>query len=453
MKVAICSVGTELTSGDATDTNAVWLSQRLNEIGAEVGWHATVPDDHEAIVDTLRWLSERNDAVIVGGGLGPTPDDITRAAAADVVGAQLERREELVEAIAERFASHGAEMSDSNLRQADVPRASEAYPPVGTAPGFRVEVPRPDGVPCPIYVLPGVPFELKEMAERHVLPDLMSRGGTTASLTRVVHVTGMGESRVAETLRPVLEAVEDRDDVTLAFLASSDEVRVKVTGRGEIPDQARAAGGPIVAEIVELLGSAVAGVDDERMEEAVARLLRLAGLTVASAESCTAGLVSSRLSVVPGATDYLRGGVTVYATDAKSSVLGVDEQLVEEHGPCSAPTAEAMAVRVRELFDADLGISVVCVAGPSPQSGQPVGTTMWALATADEVRSWTRLVPGDRSTVTERAASAVLEALRRHLLALVEAREEMGGAPVVEVHRTTAGTGGDEDGDAGRGAR
>ncbi len=420
MRISICSVGSELTSGDTADTNAVWISRRLSEIGADVVHHATVPDEHEAIVETLRWLTERSEAVIVGGGLGPTPDDITRHAVADLAGTELERAQELVAAIAARFDELGVEMSASNLRQADVPVDAVTYPPVGTAPGFRIEVVRSDGVPCIVYVLPGVPSELERMTEEHVLPDLLERGGTVATITRVVHVTGMGESRIVDTLDDLLADVEGRDDVSIAFLATAGEVRVKVTGRGSAPDDAKVAAGSVVEEIVRRLASAVSGVDDERIEESIGRLLRLSGLTVASAESCTAGTVTAKLSAVPGATDYLRGGVSTYATETKWSVLGVAQRTVEEHGPCSRPTAEAMAVRVREVFDADLGVAVVCVAGPSTQNGQPVGTTIWALATADGVRSWARLVPGDRSTVTERAAVAALEALRRHLLAVVE---------------------------------
>jgi nicotinamide-nucleotide amidase len=418
-RVAIVSVGDEVTSGETVDSNAAWLAARLREIGADVDWHLAVGDDHVRIVDGLRWLLDRCDAIVVGGGIGPTHDDRTRAAVADVAGAELERHEELVATIRDRFAGFGVDMPDSNLRQAEIPGGATAFPPVGTAAGFRVDVTRADGRPCWIYVLPGVPFELREMTEREVLPDLVARLGRRSVISRTVRVTGAGESRIGELIGPVLERYEEDESISIASLSSTGEVRVRVTANGDTPEDANKQAGIVIHQIVELLGDAVAGLDDESVEENIARLLRLAGATVATAESCTAGLVSSRLSTVSGATDYLRGGIVTYATEAKSTVLGVDPAIVDEHGPCSRPTAEAMAQRAREVFGADLGLAVVCVAGPSPQSGKEVGTSIWALATPDDVRSWSRLVPGDRAVITERASAAAVDALRRHLLDLL----------------------------------
>lgn len=426
-RLGIVSIGDEVTSGATVDTNAAWLAERLHEVGASVDWHLVVGDDHLRIVDGISWLVDRCDAIVVGGGIGPTVDDRTRAAVADVAGVELERRDDLVAAIRARFDRYGVEMGEINLGQADVPVGAEALEPIGTAPGFRIDVPRPDGQPCSIYVLPGVPFELREMAERDVLPDLVARLGRRSVVTRVVHVTGAGESAAAELLAPVTERYAEDETVEIASLSNAEEVRLKVTARADDPASARKQAGIVVHQIVERLGSAVAGVDDETVEETVARLLRLADSTVATAESCTAGLVSSRLSKVSGATDYLRGGIVTYATEVKSSVLGVDADLVEEHGPCSRPAVEAMAARAREVFAADLGLAVVCVAGPSPQSGKEVGTTFWALATADGVRSWSRVVQGDRPTVTSRAASSVIDALRRHLLEVLGDEADRNG--------------------------
>jgi nicotinamide-nucleotide amidase len=422
VRVGICSVGSEIISGEITDSNATWLAQRLGEIGAEVGWVVAVGDVEVEISEAVRWLADRCDAVIVGGGLGPTPDDRTRAALSDVAGAPLLLHDDLVDAIRARFDEYGVTMPPSNARQAEIPDGAVAYPPVGTAPGFRVSVTRADGATCDVFALPGVPWELKEMTIRDVLPDLELRSDRRSHVTRTVHVTGAGESRIAEILEPLTTRTEGENDLEISFLASSDEIRVRVTAGGTTPDEARARSGTVVKEIVDRLGTLATGLDDERVEETIGRLLRLAGMTVATAESCTAGLIASRLASVTGATDYLRGGLVAYATGVKHDVLGVDASIIEEHGPCAVPTAEAMAVRAREVFGADIGVGIVCVAGPTPQGDREVGTTIWALATPDGLRSWSRLLPGDRAAVTTRAAAVAIESLRRHLLEILEER-------------------------------
>lgn len=422
MRAAVCSVGTELVVGEVTDSNASWVAQRLVEAGVEVAWHVAVGDHHDRLVATLRWLVDRCDVVVVGGGLGPTPDDLTRVATAEVVGAGLERRGELVAAIEGVFAQYGRPMGPSNLRQADVPTGAVAFPPVGTAPGFRVEAPRGDGSSCTLYVLPGVPHELQRMVDRDVVPDLMRRSGRALRVTRVVHVTGMGESRTAEALEAITGRAAQRD-VEIAFLARPEDVRVQVSATAARRADARRKVDPVIEDVVATLGQAVAGVDEQTLEEVVARLLRRAELSVATAESCTAGLVAARLAGVPGATDFLRGGLVTYATDVKAEVLGVPGELLAEHGPVAAPTAEAMAGRARQLFTAQLGVGVTCVAGPTTQGGRPVGTVIWAIAASDgSVRSRELHVPGDRTTVQSRAATAALEGLRRHVTRLASDR-------------------------------
>lgn len=412
MRVGICSVGTELVVGDVADTNAAWLAGRLVEVGAAVPFHVAVGDDRAEIAAALRWLVDRCDAVVVGGGLGPTPDDLTRDAIAEVAGVALERRDELVEQVAAVFRRGGYDMPASNLRQADLPVGAAAFDAVGTAPGFSVDV---DGVT--VFALPGVPFELRTMAERDVLPEVLRRSGGHATVTRSVRVAGRGESAVAAALDDVTDRYADAGAVRVAFLAGPDGVAVKVTADGASPADARARVDPVVEEVVARLGAAVAGVDEERLEDAVARLLRSTGLTVATAESCTAGAVASRLASVPGASAYLRGAVVAYATDVKTSVLGVPVEVVDAHGPVATATAEAMAERARALFGADLAVAVTCVAGPDPQGGRPVGVVCVGLANVDgTVRSRELRFVGDRDTVRARAASAALDALRRALL-------------------------------------
>lgn len=415
MRVSICSVGSEVVLGDQVDSNAAWLSQRLREIGVEVRNQVTVGDDPDQIADTLRWLIDHNEAVIVGGGLGPTPDDVTREAVAAATGRDLEHREELEEQIRQRFADRGHRMPASNLQQARIPKGATPYAPVGTAPGFRLDVER-DGEPCSVYVLPGVPWELQSLYERDVLPHLLQRVGKGASVTRTVHVTGMGESSVSEALGPLLVRLSGDELAAVSFLATGTEIQVRVTAHGDEPEAAKNRTEPIVKEVRELLGRAVAGVDDESLEDAIAHLLRDRDEKVAFAESATAGQLAARMATSPGASEILAGGVVVYATDSKTDVLGVPAELIEEHTPVSEEVTRAMASRVRELFGCAWGVGVTGVAGPGAQGGKPIGTVVWAVAGPDgEVTCRQGEFPGDRDAVRARLGSAALEMLRRRL--------------------------------------
>ncbi len=420
-RAAILSVGSELVLGDLTDTNATWLSARLRELGVEVVHHLAARDDLDQLVDAIRWLADRVHLVVVGGGLGPTADDLTREAVAAAAGVALEQRKDLEADIARRFDAMGRRMAPQNLRQARIPAGARAFAPVGTAPGFALTLdagPSPaargaDG-PTRLYALPGVPWELRELFEREVRPEVLSVAGAGATVTRVVHVVGRGESDVAEVVEPI---AADHDGVTLAFLARSQEIEVRLTVRAGDPDAARADSQPLVDEVVAALGPAVAGIDDEGLEEVVLRLLRAAGQTVASAESATAGAVAARLGRVPGASDALIGGVVVYATRTKQDVLGVDAEVLARHGSVSAEVTEALAVAARARFATDWGLAVTGVAGPASQGDLPVGTAFWALAGPDgasEVHG--RRIPGDREQVIARIGTAALDLLRRRLL-------------------------------------
>jgi nicotinamide-nucleotide amidase len=411
VRVSILSVGTEVVLGDQIDANAAWLSQRLREVGIEVRHHVAAGDDDGDLGDALRWLLERSDAVLVGGGLGPTPDDLTREVIAEVAGVPLEQRDDLEEAIVQAFASRGLRMPASNLRQARVPRGATPFEPVGTAPGFALEI--GDVV---VYALPGVPWELQALYDRDVVPDLLGRTGGGASVTRTIHVSGMGESTVAELIGPLVEEHADTADIALSYLATGQEIQVRLTATGPDPQAARERTEPLVAAVRRALGRAAVGVDRDRIEEAIGRLLRDAGQTVAFAESATAGGISARVAEVPGASEVLRGGIVVYATETKTRCLGVPAELIEEHSSVSEEVTRELAVRVRDVFDADWGVAVTGVAGPGTQGGRPVGTVIWAVVSPDgEVTVRTGQFPGDRTAVQKRLGSAALELLRRRL--------------------------------------
>lgn len=411
MRVSIVSVGTEVVLGDQVDANAAWISQRLRELGVEVRYHVAAGDDHGTLCDALRWVVERSDAVIVGGGLGPTPDDLTREAVAAVADVALEARDDLEEAILQVFARHGMRMPASNLQQARIPRGATPFLPVGTAPGFSLEI--GDTV---LYVLPGVPWEYQAMYERDIVPDLLRRVGGGASVTRTLHVSGMGEATVAELVGPLVQEHTDDESIAVSYLATGEEIQVRVTARGDDPAAARERTEPILAAIRERLGRVVVGVDTESIEEVIGGLLRDAGQTVAFAESATAGGLTARMVSVPGASDILKGGIAVYATETKTRCLGVPAELIEEHSPVSEEVTRELALRVREHFDADWGVAVTGVAGPGTQGGKPVGTVIWAVASPHgEVSVSAGEFPGDRAAIQKRLGSAALELLRRSL--------------------------------------
>lgn len=412
MLAELIAVGDELLLGDSVDTNSAWISRRLREVGAYVTRHVAVGDDIAAIADAVREASVRAGVIVVTGGLGPTQDDVTRDALARAAGVGLERREELVAAIRDGFARRGRPMPERNLVQADIPDGARVLAAVGTAPGFALAV-----GDAQVYCLPGVPAEMQVMLERDVLPDIARRGGGAFSVSRVVRTAGVAESEVAHVCAAVAARVEREPDMALAFLASAGETRVCVTARAPTREDAAARCAPIVADLLELLGPHVTGVDDEGVEAAVARHLTTLGWTLAVAESVTGGGVGARLVRVPGASAWFRGGVVTYATEVKRTLGGVDAGVLDAHGPVSEQTAGALAQGVRERLGADVGLAVVGVAGPDTQGGRPVGSVALAVALPDATtRTRALQLPAyDRRAVQEFAASAALDYLRRRL--------------------------------------
>jgi len=416
MRIEIVAVGTELLLGQIADTNSAWLGEHLAAAGIGSHFHQAVGDNHQRMVLAFRTALARSDGIIVCGGLGPTHDDITRDAIAEVMNVPLERDEKLVERISSMFTSRGREMPPSNLRQADVPKGATVIPQTkGTAPGLI----------CPlghkvIYAVPGVPYEMSDMFDRGILPDLQRRmtenGESTGVIaSRVLRTWGMSESGLADALAGHIGELDvPASNATIAFLASGIEgIKVRVTVRADDPD---AAAGVLDAEETEIrrilsdaAGDVVFGVDDEAIEHAVARALAVEGLTLGLAESLTGGLASSRLVNVPGASQWFRGSVVSYASEVKFDVLGVPK------GPVvSEEAAIAMAEGARRVLGADVGLSITGVAGPDPQDDQPPGTVFVGVARPDrktEVVAFT--VPGDRERVRQYATIAALDLLRR----------------------------------------
>jgi len=405
------AIGTELLLGQIVDTNSSWIGERLARAGIDCNYQTKVGDNLARMVETLRIAVDRNDAVIVCGGLGPTQDDITREAIAEVRGVALDRDERLVERIRAKFGVRGREMVDSNLRQADVPEGARAmdHQP-GTAPGLV----------CPvggkvIYAVPGVPYEMQELVDIEVIPDLQLRMGERAAIvSRVLRTWGTSESALAELVAECHAALESTGNPTIAFLASGIEgIKIRLTAKAPTEDEAIRLIEAEDAELRRILGTMVFGVDDETMETAVGVLLEDCGLTLAVAESMTGGLVASRLVDVPGSSAWFKGGIVAYDSEIKFDLLKVPR------GPVvSEEAAMQMADGVRQLLGADVGLSVTGVAGPAEQDGQPVGTVYFGIAIGDTVDVVHQRLPGDRPRIRQFAAISLLDQTRKRLLQL-----------------------------------
>jgi nicotinamide-nucleotide amidase len=412
VRCEIIGVGTELLLGQIVNTNAAWIGQRLADVGWDCLRHTVVGDNEERIAAAIREALGRADAVIVTGGLGPTQDDVTREAIASVAGVRLVRHPEIEQWLRERFSRlGGSRMAEMNLKQADVPEGGRIIDnPVGTAPGLLVEV---DGEP--IYAVPGVPREMERMLEQAVLPDLAARAGEgRAIVSRTLRTAGIGESLLAERLTPLWDSLA-AGGVTMAYLASAGEVRIRLTAVGGTRDEALDAIAPLEAAIRKELGDDIYGVDDETLEAKIGRLLTGAKRTLGCAESLTGGLVGGRITTVAGSSEYYLGGVITYATEAKAAVLGVDRDLLTEQGPVSEAVAGAMAEGVRRVLGASVGLATTGVAGPADQGGQPVGTLCLGVADSDGTATRKLRAPGDRAQIRAWATTTALDLLRRRL--------------------------------------
>jgi len=404
----IIGVGTELLLGQIANSNAQWMSERLAEIGVDVLHHQVVGDNVDRIVEAFRLALSRADVVIATGGLGPTQDDVTRDAFAAVVGARLVRRPEIEEMLRERFARAGREMPESNLLQADIPEGGRFIRPErGTAPGLVVEV---DG--RRIYALPGVPAEMREMMEGTVLPEVAALAGPAALLSRTLRCTGIAESKVAELLDDLFHGTTNP---TVAYLAGGGEVKVRLTAKAATREETEALIAPIADEVARRLGDFVFSTRDGSIEQAVGRLLRAAGKTLACAESLTGGELGARITSVPGASDYFLGSAVCYTEASKREVLGVSQATLDGPGTVSSECAGEMASGARRLFGADLAVALTGAAGPDAHGGVEPGRVWIAIEGEDVSHRRPLRAPGDRDMVRRWAEQAALDLLRRHL--------------------------------------
>ncbi len=414
LRCDVLAVGTELLLGQIIDSNSAWIGGELAANGIDSLVQVKVGDNVGRIETQLRRLLESADAVIMCGGLGPTHDDLTRDAIAAVMGVDLVTDDAVVAVIRSMFESRGRRMSENNLRQAQVPVGAAIIPQTrGTAPGLICPV-RVNGVDKVVYAVPGVPHEMYDMVHRAILPDLRQRSGDDSVIaSRVLRTWGESESGLNERLDHVIEQLEGPETPTLAFLASGWEgLKVRLTHKAPTLDECTAQLDHWEQVVRTELGELVFGTDGDTMESVVLELCRRHGLSLATAESVTGGLVGARLTAIPGASDVFRGAIVSYATDVKQNLLGVGE------GPVvSEAAARQMARGVRERLGADVGLSLTGVAGPDEQDGQPVGTLYVGLVGPgfDEVRH-VRL-PGQREQMRQFSVITSLGFLRTELAA------------------------------------
>ncbi|WP_394938174.1 competence/damage-inducible protein A [uncultured Ilumatobacter sp.] len=413
MRCDVLAVGTELLLGQIIDSNSAWIGGELAASGIDSLVQVKVGDNVGRIEAQLGRMLVDADAVIMCGGLGPTHDDLTRNAIANVMSVELVEDAMLVDTIRQMFESRGRTMAENNRRQAEVPVGAVIISQTrGTAPGLICPI-TVDGVEKVVYAVPGVPHEMRDMLERAIVPDLLERSGERAVIaSRVLRTWGESESGLNEKLEHVIDQLETPDTPTLAFLASGwNGLKVRLTAKDATRDGCGAQLDQWEAVVRHEIDDLIFGTDDDTMESVVLDLCRQRGLTLAVAESVTGGLVGGRLTDIPGSSDVFRGGVISYATDVKQTLLGVGE------GPVvSEIAARQMAVGVRDRLGADIGLSLTGVAGPAEQDGQPVGTLFVGMVGPgfEEVRQAN--MPGLRELMRQFSVITALGFLRQHLI-------------------------------------
>ncbi len=410
----IVAIGTELLTPFRSDTNSLYLTARLNELGLEVRGKTVVADDRAAVESALRAALARAEVVVTTGGLGPTDDDVTREAVAGVAGVGADEDAAVLAVIDGRFVRRGRRMPPINRRQAQVPTGAVVLPnPNGTAPGLWIEV--GDGV---VIALPGPPRELQPMYEDSVLPRLRARCGGVVLRRRTLKIAGRGESDVDEIAQPVYGPWRQAEPaISTTILASLGQVELHLSSQGEDAARVDRALEEAVEALQAVLGPAVFSVDGRSLEEVVGDLLVSRQLLLAAAESCTGGLLLGALTDIPGSSAWIAGGVVAYANDVKVRSLDVPAELIAAHGAVSDAVAEAMAEGVRRRLNAGLGVGITGIAGPAGGTdAKPVGTVAIAVAgPGDRCVVRTVRFPGDRVMVRQMAVRAALNLIRRVL--------------------------------------
>jgi nicotinamide-nucleotide amidase len=406
MKAEIIAVGTELLLGEILDTNSQYLAQQLSPLGVDLFFITHVGDNLGRLTDVVRRGLERSDLVVMTGGLGPTEDDLTREAVAAALGEKMEVVPELERHLRDWFRLRNRAMPERNLKQATlIPSASVVPNPIGTAPGWWVQA-NGKTIAC----MPGVPHEMHKMWEEQILPRLAQEAGGRVLVTRTLKTIGMGEGGVEELLQPLIRS----SNPTLATYAKQDGVHVRMGAKADTREAAVKMLDEFELEVRRYVGKYVYGIDDQALPDVIGSLLRDQGLTLATMESCTGGLLGSSVTDAAGSSDYYRGGVIAYTADVKIA-NGVPPDLIDRFGTVSPEAAVAMAQAARRQMGADIGLATTGVAGPAKSEDKPVGTLHVAMDLLGEISADNSIYSTTRAQLKRRAVLDVLYLLWREL--------------------------------------
>jgi nicotinamide-nucleotide amidase len=418
MRAEVIAVGSELLGSTRADTNSLFLSERLSGLGIDLRIKSVVGDERDDLATVFRQALERSDVIILTGGLGPTDDDLTREVVASVLGLPMAIDETIVAKIRGRFERRGLTMPEVNRRQAQVPEGAIVLDnPNGTAPGLFMIASGADAGRI-VILLPGPPRELQPMFDLVCRGPLRERAARERVYRTSLFLTGKGESHVEQLIQPIYSRWRDaQPPIATTILAAMGQIELHLSVRDEDERRARAALERARGELLEVIGSDVYSVDGRLMEEVVGALLASRGLTLAAAESCTGGLLMSRLTDVPGSSRYVRAGVVVYANEDKIAMLGVPAESLEQYGAVSEPVAIAMAEGIRDRTGAEVAIGITGIAGPGGGTeAKPVGTVVIAVIVPQQpayVRTYSFL--GPRAMVKFQATQAAMDRVRRLL--------------------------------------
>jgi nicotinamide-nucleotide amidase len=410
----IIAVGSELLTPHRQDTNSLYLTEKLNDLGVEVRFKCIVGDDREGLTAAAKLAMRRSDIIVFSGGLGPTEDDLTRESVADALGLKLQRDPAIIATLEERFAKRGIKMTDNNAKQADVLASAAALPnPLGTAPGQWIAG-KYDGRERILMLLPGPPYELKALFETECIPRLRARVPAQYIATRTLKMAMIPESQVDARVAPIYKTYTD---VETTILAGGGEIQLHLRCRKDSQPEAEARVEDLAERIEDELSDAIFSRKGETIEQIVSYLLQMRGMTLATAESCTGGLLAERITSLSGSSRYFLGGAIVYSNELKIQFANVPKPLIDQHGAVSREVAASMAEGIRKRCLSSYGVGITGVAGPGGGSEQkPVGLVYIALAGEEGTQVVERNFPGDRKRVRQFATQMALEMIRRALL-------------------------------------
>jgi nicotinamide-nucleotide amidase len=410
----IIAVGSELLTPYRRDTNSLYLTEKLNQLGLEVRFKCIVGDDAEGLTAAAKLAMRRSDIIIFSGGLGPTEDDLTRESVADALGLKLQRDPAIIAQLEERFAKRGIKMSANNAKQADViASASVLQNPLGSAPGQWIAG-KYDGHERLLMLLPGPPYELKAMFEAECIPRLRARIPVQHIAMRTLKMALIPESQVDARVAPIYKTYTD---VQTTILAGAGEIQLHLRCRKDSQAEADTRVEELAEKIEDEMGDAIFSRKGETIEQIVSYLLQMREMTLAVAESCTGGLLAERITSIGGSSRYFLGGAVVYSNELKTQFANVPKALIDRHGAVSREVAAAMAEGIRKRCLSSYGVGITGVAGPSGGTEQkPVGLVYIALAGDEGTQVVERNFPGDRERIRQFSSLQALEMIRRALL-------------------------------------